>query len=167
MVRGPEAYVPTGKYDDYVMFASGGHGGQIPGHRPALHAYLEDHRCLRPNRGKAGVMARSNRKRCWTAAMSLQQIRWGDTHHPALSETAAEYDGNFLFINDKANARVAVIDLRDSRPSKSSRTPTLSTITAAASSRRTPSTSSKARSMRRRLASAMLRWMITRMSIAA
>jgi nitrous-oxide reductase len=40
-------------------------------------------------------------------------ILWGDTHHPALSETNGEYDGNWLFIGDKANGRVAVIDLRD------------------------------------------------------
>jgi nitrous-oxide reductase len=30
-----------------------------------------------------------------------------------LSETAGDYDGEWLFINDKANARIATIDLRD------------------------------------------------------
>jgi nitrous-oxide reductase len=42
-----------------------------------------------------------------------QELKWGDTHHPAISETGGEYDGEFAFINDKANARLAVIDLRD------------------------------------------------------
>jgi nitrous-oxide reductase len=40
-------------------------------------------------------------------------IRWGDTHHPNLSETAGDYDGEYLFIGDKANARIAVIRLTD------------------------------------------------------
>ncbi len=37
---------------------------------------------------------------------------WGDTHHPVLSQTDGRYDGHWLWINDKANDRVAKIDLR-------------------------------------------------------
>jgi nitrous-oxide reductase len=46
-------------------------------------------------------------------AIGGKDITWGDTHHPAISETNGAYDGQFLFINDKSNPRLAVIDLRD------------------------------------------------------
>lgn len=42
-----------------------------------------------------------------------QRIDWGDTHHPGFSETDGRYNGRFAFINDKANPRIFVIDLRD------------------------------------------------------
>lgn len=42
-----------------------------------------------------------------------QEIKWGDTRPPTLSETDGDYDDEWLFINDKSNGRVAVIDLRD------------------------------------------------------
>jgi len=110
-------YMPTGRYDDYVMFASGGHSGQL------LVIGLPSMRLLRqvavftpeswqgygfgvqesPIASPTEDMARTTR----------DQLRWADTHHPALSETNGEYDGQFVFINDKANGRVAVIDLRD------------------------------------------------------
>jgi nitrous-oxide reductase len=48
-----------------------------------------------------------------TARMGGRDLSWGDTHHPSLSETDGDYDGEYLFINDKANPRIAVIDLRD------------------------------------------------------
>ncbi|MGB4801645.1 MAG: Sec-dependent nitrous-oxide reductase [Anaerolineae bacterium] len=109
-----KTYVPTGKYDDYVMFASGGHGGQI------LVIGLPSMRILKiigvftpePWQGW-GYGSIESEAVLDGGNVGPNKIRWGDTHHPALSETAAEYDGNFLFINDKANARVAVIDLRD------------------------------------------------------
>ena len=40
-----------------------------------------------------------------------------------MSETAGDYDGQFLFINDKANARMAVIDLRDFETKQIVKTP--------------------------------------------
>ena len=42
-----------------------------------------------------------------------KSITWGDMHHPALSETKGEYDGQFIFVNDKANPRIGVVNLTD------------------------------------------------------
>ena len=38
-------------------------------------------------------------------------LRWGDSHHPALSETAGKYDGRWLYINDRAHGRIGMVDL--------------------------------------------------------
>jgi Cu-processing system permease protein len=42
-------------------------------------------------------------------------LRWGDAHHPALSETAGKYDGRWLYINDRAHGRIGMVDLSDFR----------------------------------------------------
>ncbi len=116
-------YVPTGKYDEYLMFSSGGHSGQV------LVVGLPSMRLLKtiavftpdPWQGYGfGV-----RETAFTSALldgrdpfngvrvNGRVISWADTHHPNLSETNGDYDGQFLFIGDKASARLAVIDLRD------------------------------------------------------
>ncbi len=109
-----KTYQPTGKYDEYVMFASGGHSGQ------ALVIGIPSMRLLKvigvftpePWQGY-GYGARETHEILDSGEMAGHEIKWGDTHHPALSETEGDYDGTFLFINDKANPRIAVIDLRD------------------------------------------------------
>lgn len=112
-----KTYVPTGKYDDYLMFASGGHSGQVlvigvPSMRllKVIAAYTPE-----PWQG-FGTGSKESEELLEGANMPLgknRELTWADTHHPALSETKGDYDGQFLFINDKANARIAVIDLRD------------------------------------------------------
>ncbi len=114
VVAALKTYIPTGKYDDYVMFASGGHSGQV------LVIGLPSMRLLKvigvftpePWQGW-GYGAEATMAVLKEGSVNGKEITWGDTHHPALSETGGDYDGQFLFINDKANARVAVIDLRD------------------------------------------------------
>jgi nitrous-oxide reductase len=109
-----KTYMPTGKLDDYIMFSSGGQGGQV------LVIGLPSMRLLKV----IGVFTPEPWQGYGYGSLETQAvleggfakgkpIYWGDTHHPALSETNGEYDGQFLFINDKANARLAVIDLRD------------------------------------------------------
>jgi nitrous-oxide reductase len=114
IVAAVKTYQPTGKMDEYVMFSSGGHSGQvlvigIPSMRllKVIAAFTPE-----PWQGYA-TGADEHKALMRSARMANHDITWGDTHHPALSETDADYDGQFLFINDKANPRLAVIDLRD------------------------------------------------------
>jgi nitrous-oxide reductase len=109
-----KTYTPTGMIDEYVMFSSGGHSGQL------LVIGMPSMRLLKvvgvftpePWQGW-GYGAETTMEVLEQGNIDGEEVLWGDTHHPALSETDGEYDGEWVFINDKANARIAVIDLRD------------------------------------------------------
>ncbi|MCP4086568.1 MAG: Sec-dependent nitrous-oxide reductase [Actinomycetia bacterium] len=110
-----KTYQPSGTHDDYMMFASGGHGGQV------LVIGMPSMRLLRvigvftPEPWQGWGYGEVGQKEIFAEGSEglEEELTWGDTHHPALSETGGDYDGEFLFINDKANARIATIDLRD------------------------------------------------------
>jgi nitrous-oxide reductase len=107
-----KTYMPSGRYDEYVQFASGGHSGQV------LVIGLPSMRLLKviavftPEPWQGWGYGAGNEV-LEEGYVDGRPITWADAHHPALSETRGDYDGQFLFIGDKANARVAVIDLRD------------------------------------------------------
>ena len=109
-----KTYMPTGRKDDYYLFSSGGQSGQvivigIPSMRILKYIAVFTPEPWQGwgfgDQGSHDVLAGGDRR-----GMTM---RWGDTHHPNLSETNGDYDGQFLFIGDKANARMAVINLSD------------------------------------------------------
>jgi len=109
-----KTYTPTGKKDDYYLFSSGGQSGQV------LVIGIPSMRILKyiavftpePWQGW-GFGDAASQKVLDEGNRRGMKMSWGDTHHPNLSETDGDYDGQFLFIGDKANARMAVINLHD------------------------------------------------------
>ncbi len=112
LVAAAKTYVPTGEKDEYVMFASGGHAGQVFAVGLPSMRLLRSIAVFTPESWQGWGFGVGNEVLAEGFPKGKTNL-WGDTHHPALSETAGDYDGQFLFINDKINARVAVIDLRD------------------------------------------------------
>lgn len=108
-------YKPSGQKDEYVIFASGGQSGQI------LVIGVPSMRLLKvigvftpePWQGY-GYGGYGNKVLEGGQQYTVgQKLTWADVHHPNLSETKGDYDGQYLFVNDKANARIAVVDLKD------------------------------------------------------
>lgn len=108
-----KTYTPSGKKDPYIMFASGGHSGQVLVIGVPSMRILKIIAVFTPEPWQGYGFGGSGDAVLHGGDTADQALRWGDVHHPGLSETKGEYDGQFLFVNDKANARLAVIDLRD------------------------------------------------------
>jgi nitrous-oxide reductase len=109
-----KTYTPSGQHDEYIMFASGGHAGQVFVIGLPSMRMLKTIAVFTPEPWQGyGYGAKGTMELLASGNVNGNELTWADTHHPALSETAGDYDGQFLFINDKANARIAVIDLRD------------------------------------------------------
>jgi nitrous-oxide reductase len=114
IVAAVKTYQPSGKLDEYLMFSSGGHSGQVFVIGIPSMRLLKVIAAFTPEPWQGYATGADEHKALMRGGRTAgHDIAWGDTHHPALSETDGEYDGQFLFIGDKANPRVAVIDLRD------------------------------------------------------
>jgi nitrous-oxide reductase len=113
LLAAAKTYVPTGKRDDFVAFSSGGQSGQVIVYGIPSMRILKYLAVFTPEPWQGYGFDEESKKVLKGGSIGGKDITWGDTHHPAISETNGAYDGQFLFINDKANPRIAVIDLRD------------------------------------------------------
>ncbi len=108
-----KTYVPGGKYDDYMIFASGGQSGQVLVMGVPSMRLLKVIGVFTPEPWQGYGYGGDSTAVIDGAGQSGHKITWADVHHPNLSESKGDYDGQYLFVNDKANARVAVVDLAD------------------------------------------------------
>ena len=108
-----KTYTPTGRPDEYFMFSSGGHSGQLIVIGIPSMRVLKIIGVFTPEPWQGYAYGDESTKMLAAAGRNGRPLEWGDTHHPALSETGGDYDGEFVFINDKNSARLAVISLKD------------------------------------------------------
>jgi len=108
-----KTYTPTGKFDEYLVFASGGHGGQVEVIGVPSMRILKYIAVFTPEPWQGYGFDDQTKSVLAGGQRGGKDLTWADTHHPALSEQGGDYDGKYLFIGDKANARMAVIDLAD------------------------------------------------------
>jgi nitrous-oxide reductase len=108
-----KTYTPTGKRDEYLAFSSGGQSGPVIVYGIPSMRILKYIGVFTPEPWQGYGFDDESKEVLAQGKIQGKQINYGDTHHPAMSETNGDYDGKFLFINDKANPRIAVIDLHD------------------------------------------------------
>ncbi|MFO0742496.1 MAG: Sec-dependent nitrous-oxide reductase [Labilithrix sp.] len=108
-----KTYVPSGKRDEYYIFASGGQSGNVDVIGVPSMRLLKVIGVFTPESWQGWGFGGDSDKILAGGKQGVHEIRWADVHHPNLSETKGDYDGKYLFVNDKANARVAVVDLAD------------------------------------------------------
>ena len=113
VIRAAKTYNPTGGRDEFIVFSSGGQSGQVIVYGVPSMRILKYIAVFTPEPWQGYGYDVESLKVLRQGNIRGKEINWGDTHHPGISETNGKYDGKWLAINDKANPRIAIIDLGD------------------------------------------------------
>lgn len=106
-------FTPANKKDEFVCLNSGGQAGSVIAYGVPSMRILKYIPTTSPDSATGFHYEEQNKEIMRQGYIDGRKINWGDTHHPSFSETDGKYDGRYAFINDKANPRIFVMDLRD------------------------------------------------------
>lgn len=109
-------FVPPGRHDEFVMFASGGHRGSVMIYGIPSMRLLKEIPVYAPDawqgwgqgEKESGVILEEG-----SFGGGLPTLTWGDLHHPQISLTDGKYDGEWIAVSDKSAGRVGIISGKD------------------------------------------------------
>lgn len=99
-----KVYVAPGELDDYYLMASGGHSGQLFVYGLPSMRLIRQVPVFSPDPATGYGFDNKTKE-------MLNGYKWGDFHHPTITETDGVYDGRALIATDVANNRAAYVDL--------------------------------------------------------
>ncbi|HZO80386.1 MAG TPA: Sec-dependent nitrous-oxide reductase [Candidatus Binataceae bacterium] len=102
-------YIPSGSYDEFYGFFSGGFSGQVEIYGIPSGRLMQIIPVFAQSPEDGYGFSEETRAMLMT---SHGFIPWDDAHHPELSQTNGTTDGRWLFINANNTPRIARIDLR-------------------------------------------------------
>lgn len=113
MVAAVSTYTNAKQKDEFVCLNSGGQAGSVIVYAVPSMRILKYIPTAAPDSAAGYNFDEQSKSVLKQGFIDDRTITWGDTHHPSFSETNGRYDGQYAFINDKANPRVFVMDLKD------------------------------------------------------
>ncbi len=87
-----KTYVPTGKRDEFLAFSSGGQSGMVIVYGIPSMRILKYIAVFNPEPWQGYGFEEESKAVLDQGRIDGRDITWGDTHHPALSETAGKDD---------------------------------------------------------------------------
>ena len=108
-----KTYIPEGVHDPYICLSSGGQSGHLFLYGVPSMRLIKTIAVFAPETWQGWGYDKESQEIIKQGSVLGRPVHTGDTHHPGFSETKGDYDGEYAFINDKSQGRIAVIDTRD------------------------------------------------------